>query len=253
MSLIVPAFNEERRLGGMLDAYLPFLEKRYGDRVEVLVVVNGSTDGTESVARSYGEGHPILRVLVEPRSVGKGAALMMGFAEARGDRVGFVDADGATPPEALEDLVLNMGDAGVILASRWHPASRIQPQPLSRRVASRGFNALVRLLFRLPISDTQCGAKVLSREAVQAILPKLGVTRWAFDVDLLFQARRAGFRIVEAPTVWNDQAGSRLRVGRASLEMLLAMVRLRLLYSRMRFVVGLYDRNFGKWVHRNRG
>lgn len=250
VTILMPAYNEEARIESTLERYLSFFQDRMGDAAEVLVVVNGSTDRTADIVASYLPRFPSLRIRVEPRSVGKGGALMLGFAEARGARIAYVDADGATPPEALCELLDRMGDAGVILASRWHPESRITPQPLLRRIASRIFNAWVRVLFRLNLSDTQCGAKVLRREVVEAILPKLGITRWAFDVDLLFQARRAGFRIVEAPTVWNDVAGSRLHVPRASLEMTLALLRLRMTYSRLVWVVRVYDRTLGGWIHR---
>lgn len=245
LSLVVPAFNEERRLGPMLAAYLPHLERRYGNRVEVLVVVNGSTDRTADVARSFQSRHPFLVVREEPRPIGKGGAVMRGFSEAKGERIAYVDADGATPPEALVRLVEPLDGADLVLASRWRPDSRITPQPWSRRVASRVFNAMVRILFRLSISDTQCGAKAMRREVVETILPRLGITAWAFDVDLLFQARRAGFRIVEAPTVWNDVAGSRLKLPRASVEMFFALLRLRLTYSRLRGLIALYDRISG--------
>lgn len=250
LSIIIPAFNEEHRLGRMLDAYLPYFAERYGAEAELIVVVNGSTDATEAVARERQTRWPALRVIVEPRAVGKGGAILEGMAVARGECVGFVDADGATPPEAFDDLVHRLGDAGIAIANRWDPASRITPQPWSRRVASRVFNALVRWLFRLPIRDTQCGAKVLRREALAAVLPRLGLTRWAFDVDLLFHVRRAGFEIRQVPTVWNDELGSHLRIVAASAEMFVAIVRLRLLYSPFRWVVALYDRTLGPWIHR---
>lgn len=255
LSLIVPAYNEEKRIGAMLEAYLPYFASRYPDRVEVWVVVNGTTDRTAAVVSSFEPRYPFLRMHIEPLPVGKGGAILEGFVRATGAIIGFVDADGATPPEAYDELVRNLGGAGVLLASRWLPGSRITPQPLARRVASRIFNRLVRLLFDLPITDTQCGAKVLRRDAVRAILPHLGTTRWAFDVDLLFQARRAGFEIREIPTVWNDKAGSRLKVGRASVEMSLALVRLRLLYSPFRFLVPVGHRILG-WFdcsHRSQG
>jgi len=250
LSIVIPAFNEEHRLGRMLDAYLPWFEQRYGADVEFLVVVNGSTDATETVARAREGRWPSLRVLVEPRAIGKGGAILKGMTAARGELVGFVDADGATPPEAFEDLVRRIDDAGIIIANRWDPASRIAPQPWRRRVASRAFNALVRTLFRLPIRDTQCGAKVMRREAMQIVQPHLGLTRWAFDVDLLFHLRRAGYAIRQAPTVWHDEQGSRLRVVRASLEMFVAIVRLRLLYSPFRWVVTAYDWTLGPLLHR---
>ena len=248
LSLIIPAYNEEARLGRMLDQYLPFLNERYAGRYEILVVVNGSRDRTEEVVREYARRHTPVRVIVEPRPIGKGGAVMLGFAHAQGRLLGFVDADGATPPEAFQELVEHIGSAGAIIASRWMPGSQISvQQPFKRRLISRLFNTLVRVMFGLRISDTQCGAKVLTRKAVQAILPHIGITQWAFDVDLLFQLRRAGFDIVEIPTTWRDVSGSRLHVGRASVEMFVAMVRLRLLYSPFRGVVSLYDRTLERY------
>lgn len=251
LSIVIPAYNEERRLPPTLRAYLDYFEPRYGAEFELIVVVNGSRDATERVAREQMPAHPSIRVLVEPRAIGKGGAIMMGFNIARGDLVGFVDADGATPPEAFDDLARNIGDAGAIIASRWFKESRVYPpQPLKRRVASRIFNFFVRWFFKVQIRDTQCGAKVLTREAVQAVLPDIGITRWAFDVDLLFKLRRARFRIVEHPTTWHDVGGSQLRIGRASLEMFVAIARLRLLYSPFKWVVDLYDHTIGRWLHR---
>ncbi len=233
----------------MLDAYLPYFTGRYGGDVEFVVVVNASTDDTEGLARDYASRWPCVRVVVEPGRVGKGGALMIGFRQARGDRIGFVDADGSTPPEAFNDLVHGIGDAGAIIANRWHAQSCITPQPWSRRLASRVFNGVVRLLFKIRIADTQCGAKLITRRAMNDVLAHLGITQWAFDVDLLFQLRRHGYRIVEIPTTWHDAAGSHLRVGRASVEMLVAVVRLRLIYSPFRWVVSLYDHTLGRLIH----
>ncbi|NLB60355.1 MAG: glycosyltransferase family 2 protein [Lentisphaerae bacterium] len=257
LTIIVPAHNEEARLPRMLDVYLPYFIGLYQDRVELLIVVNGSTDRTAALAADYAARHRQVQALVEPRPIGKGGAIMLGLARARGALIGYVDADGATPPEAFQQLVENIGAAGAIFASRWCEGAQVSPrQPWSRRVASRIFNWLVNIMFahhfQLRISDTQCGAKLLSRAAAQSVLPHLGITRWAFDVDLLFQLQRAGFPIIEIPTVWRDVSGSRLRVVRASLEMLLAMIRLRLIYSPLQGVVKLYDFMLAPWIHPTR-
>jgi glycosyltransferase involved in cell wall biosynthesis len=245
LSIVIPAYNEARRIGAMLDPYTSYFGTKYGDQVELIVAVNGSRDATESIARDYEERYPQVRVVVDQRPIGKGGAIMMGAEAARGDLIGFVDADGATPPEAFDALVEHLGDAGAIFASRWLPGAQVEPrQPLKRRIASRIFNQLVKLLFKVQITDTQCGAKLMRAEAMRAILPKLGCTRWAFDVDLLFQLRRAGYRIVEWPTVWRDVAGSKINIPKASLEMFVAIVRLRMLYSPLAWVVRLYNRFF---------
>ena len=250
LSLIIPAHNEEARIGRTLDAYLPFFTQRYGESVEVIVVVNGSTDGTAGIVERYVERFPQLRCIVEPAAIGKGGALMLGFREARGDLVGFVDADASTPPEAFQDLVDRIGDADVAVASRWCRGATVSPpQPLARRIASRIFNLLTRLFFGLRLTDTQCGAKLMKRDALAAVLDHLGITRWAFDVDLLFQMRRAGRSIIEIPTTWHDVAGSKIDILPVSAEMAAAIVRLRLVYSPFRWVVGLYDSLIGPVIH----
>lgn len=250
LSIVIPAYNEEQRLRPMLDAYGAYFLPRYQREVELIVVVNGSRDRTADIAREYGRAHPQISIVEEPEAIGKGGAIMLGFKHARGKLVGFVDADGSTPPEAFDDLVTHIGDAGAIIASRWFKESVVEPrQPLKRRVVSRIFNLMVRTLFGLKIWDTQCGAKVVRGEIVKEILPELGLTRWAFDVDLLFQVRRRGHRITERPTVWRDVGGSQLRIARASMEMFVAIVRLRLLYSPLKWVVTLYDRTLGRYTH----
>lgn len=249
LSIVVPAYNESKRIGRMLDAYLAYFIPRYDERVEIIVVVNGSRDNTADIARGYSARHPQVSVIEEKEAIGKGGAVIVGFKHASGDLIGFADADGSTPPEAFDDLAANIGEAGAIIASRWFAESVVEPrQPLKRQVVSRIFNFLVRTLFGMRIHDTQCGAKVLRRTAVEKILPHLGITRWAFDVDLLFQVHRAGYAITEWPTVWHDEGGSQLRIFRASFEMLVAIVRLRLVYSPFQVIVKLYDRTIGRFL-----
>lgn len=250
LSIVIPAYNEEARLGRSLQVYHDYFAPAYGAEAEIIVVVNGSADATERVARDFAVTHPMVTVLVEPRKVGKGGAIMIGFRAAQGEIVGFSDADAATPPDAFDDLVRNLGDAGGAIATRWHPDAQVWPrQTWQRRLASRLFNGVVELLFGLGLRDTQCGAKVLSRAAMRKVLPHIGITRWAFDVDLLFQLRRAGFRVIERPTKWHDVGGSQLRLGRASAEMLVALIRLRLIYSPLRWIVDAYDRTLGRKIH----
>lgn len=250
LSIVVPAYNEEERLVPMLDAYTGYFLPRYGGDCELIVVVNGSTDRTDEIAMDYSARCDQVRVIVEPRPVGKGAAVQLGFAQAGGELVGFTDADGATPPEAFQDLVDQIGDAGAIIASRWRPDSIVEPpQPLSRRVASRVFNAEVQFLFKLNITDTQCGAKLLRRDALDRIMPRMGLTRWAFDVDLLFQLRRAGFSISEIPTTWHDVKGSKINIPKASLDMTLAIWRLRLIHSPFSWIVTCYDKSIGRFLN----
>ena len=248
LSIIVPAYNEASRIGRMLDAYLPYFSSRYAaGEAELIVVVNGSSDRTADIVREYASNFPMLRCLVEPAKIGKGGALIMGFRAARGDLIGFVDADGSTPPTAFQELVDGIGTAGAIIASRWTTGAHVSPQqPLKRRVASRLFNWLVRLFFGLRITDTQCGAKLMQREVLLPLLPSFGITQWAFDVDLLWQIKRAGGRIIEIPTTWHDVEGSKIMIRRAAFQMVVALVRLRLLNSPFGVLGPLYARTLGR-------
>ena len=243
LSIIIPAHNEEHRLPPVLEVYAEFFTKKYKDQVELIVVPNFCDDRTAQVAWDLCERYPVIKVLDDPGQVGKGGAVMLGAQDSKGKLVGFVDADGATTPEAFDDLVENIGSAGCIIASRWMKDSIVErKQPVSRRVASRLFNTLVNVMFGFRVSDTQCGAKLFTQEAMTAILPDLGITRWAFDVDMLFHVRRAGFKIIEIPTVWRDAAGSKVRVIKASTEMIAALTRLRLVYSPFKWTVDVYNR-----------
>lgn len=247
ISVVIPAYNEESRIGAMLDAYLPAFRERFGADFEFIVSVNGTTDRTADIVRARQAAYPQLRCIDDPRPIGKGGAIIAGGLQARGELVGFVDADGATPPSAFLDLVDHIGDAGLILASRRLPGAVLDPpHTLSRRIASWVFNALVRWFFSLKITDTQCGAKLMTAEAWHAVVPNIGLTRWAFDVDLIFKTRRAHYPIREIPTVWHDIGGSKLRLPLVSFQMFLAICRLRILYSPFSFIVRLYDRLLGR-------
>ena len=246
LSIVIPAHNEEYRLPPMLEAYAAYFQEKYGNEAELIVVPNFCEDRTAEVARAFMERFPKLKVLDDPGHVGKGGAVVLGAQAAEGDLIGFVDADGATSPEAFDDLVEKISIDGCIIASRWLKESTMSPQqPLSRRVASRCFNLMVRILFGLKLSDTQCGAKLFRREVLQQVMRNIGVTNWAFDVDMLFQTKRLGASIREIPTVWNDVAGSKIKVCRSSMQMFVAMVRLRMFYSPLRFMIPFISRVLG--------
>ena len=243
LSIVIPAHNEEHRLPPMLEAYAKYFDEKYGDEAELIVVPNFCSDRTAEVARGISMRYPQVKVINEPKRVGKGGAVLLGAQSAEGDLIGFVDADGATSSEAFDDLVQKISLDGCIIASRWMKGSDVSPkQPLSRRAASRCFNLLVRVLFGLKLSDTQCGAKLFRREVIQPVLRNLGVTNWAFDVDMLFQTKRLGASIREVPTVWHDVSGSKVEIGRSSVNMFVAMVRLRMFYSPLRFLIPILGR-----------
>jgi len=193
-------------------------------------------------------------VINAPRKVGKGGAVILGVKEAAGEWIGFVDADGATSAEEFFRLFGVAQQSDGVIASRWMKGAEVTvPQKTMRLLSSRVFNLLTRALLGLKYKDTQCGAKIFRAEAWRAILPNIGITRFAFDADVLFQLKRHGFYIREEPTVWRDIEGSKVRYLNSSFDMFCAIVRMRLLYSPFRFVVKLYDRLLSRIVEYLRG
>jgi glycosyltransferase involved in cell wall biosynthesis len=233
--LLIPAYNEERRIEPVLRDYARFFQANYSGNFQLVVVLNGCTDNTIGVVRRVAAEFPaILRALEFKAPINKGGALIEGLKLAAfGDLIGYVDADGATAPAAFLDLVRHIGDADCVVGSRWLPDSVIhQAQTGNRRFVSRGFHAIVQLFFQLNIHDTQCGAKVMKREVVEKIHSHLFIADLAFDINLLVAIKRAGYRIREVPTEWTDKVGSKVTASlfRSSLTMFLSVVRIRLIY-----------------------
>jgi glycosyltransferase involved in cell wall biosynthesis len=230
--LLIPAYNEERRIEPVLREYAQFFKKNYSGKFQLVVVLNGCRDDTIGVVRRIAAEFPAIRELEFKEPIGKGGALIEGLKLAAfGDLIGYVDADGATAPHAFLELVRHIGDADCVVGSRWLPDSVIhQSQTGDRRFASRVFHFIVQLFFHLNIHDTQCGAKVMKREVVEKIHPFLQIADMAFDINLLVAIKRAGYRIREVPTEWTDKAGSKVALFRSSLTMFLSVVRIRLIY-----------------------
>lgn len=233
--LLIPAYNEEARLAPVLHAYVAHLRAHHPGEFQIVVVLNGCRDNTLGVVQTAAADAPELGWLDYPGRIGKGGALIEGLKLApRADYVGYVDADGATPPRAFLDLVRRMEaeDADCAIGSRWLPGAVLhQAQSFKRRLTSRAFHLCVELLFGMGFRDTQCGAKVLRREAAQAVHGDLRTADLAFDINLLYVLKRSAFRVIEVPTEWTDQLGSKIQLGRSSLTMLLSIIRLRLVYS----------------------
>ncbi|MGH7757164.1 MAG: glycosyltransferase, partial [Vulcanimicrobiaceae bacterium] len=238
-SLIIPAHNEAGRIAHALPRYLD----AFADG-EVIVVCNGCTDDTAAVTREAAGERDNLRIIEIDHAIGKGGAVRAGFLAARAPVVGYVDADGATPSYEARRLFESVqGNIDGVIGSRWSPGAQVTvAQPFLRRLASRAFNALVRLLFGLPFHDTQCGAKAFRASAIAEVSQVLETANFAFDIDLLYAMRRHLHRVIEVPIEWRDVDGSRLDLRRASGKMFVAIVRLRLRYSIFRYLIPLLDR-----------
>jgi glycosyltransferase involved in cell wall biosynthesis len=231
--LLIPAYNEERRIEPMLWGYARYFQEHYQGRFQLVVVLNGCTDDTIGVVRRVSAEYPSVSALEFPEAIGKGGALIEGLKLAPlADIIGYVDADGATPPHAFHDLVRRIDDADCVIGSRWLPGATLHvEQSGRRRFASRVFHLIVQVLFRMNIRDTQCGAKVMRRDAVEKIHSSLRIADMAFDINLLYSLHRAGYRILEVPTEWTDMIGTKVTLFGTSLVMFLSVVRIWLVHS----------------------
>lgn len=231
--ILIPAYNEERRIEPMLRDYAEFFQKNYAGEFHIVVVLNGCTDNTLGVVQKVAADFPAVSSLEFKEPIGKGGALIEGLRlSVHSELIGYVDADGATPPRAFLDLVKKVNGADCVIGSRWLPGAIIhQSQQSHRQFASRVFHRIVEFLFHMKIRDTQCGAKVMKTMAIEKIHNQLAIADMAFDINLLYSLKRAGFDILEVPTEWTDKAGSKVALGRSSLTMFLSVVRIWLIYS----------------------
>jgi dolichyl-phosphate beta-glucosyltransferase len=228
LTLVLPAYNEEARLGPALDELFGYLHRR-GDHaregrpgadalpadIDVLVVDDGSTDGTADLVRGRPElASGELALLMVPHG-GKGAAVRAGMLAARGDLVVFADADMATPPDELVPLVTALRDADAAYGSRIQPdgSDMRKSQPGWRRALGKTFHLLASAWVVGPIQDTQCGFKGFGREVARDIFGRQLVTSIAFDVEVIYLVRRRGYRHAVVPIRWADRRGSRMHPG----------------------------------------
>ena len=235
LSVVIPAYNEERRIGASLREVLAYLE-RQAYRSEVIVVDDGSTDGTAGVVEAFARDHPQARVLRAPHR-GKGHAVKTGMLAARGEYRFLCDADLSMPvAEIGKFLPPALAGYNIAIGSREGAGARRIGEPVARHLVGRAFNGFVRALAVPGIRDTQCGFKCFRAEAAQALFPLQRLDGFAFDVELLFLARRRGMRVVEVPIEWRYQAESKVAPLRHALGMARDVLRVR--WSAWR---GLYD------------
>ncbi|MBM3526326.1 MAG: glycosyltransferase family 2 protein, partial [Alphaproteobacteria bacterium] len=217
LSIVIPAYNEAERIGPTLERILAFLEEE-GIRAEALVVDDGSTDGTAEVVRAFAPRFATigrLGLLDHERNRGKGYSVRQGMLAAGGEHVLFTDSDLSTPIEEYPRLAapLRRGDAEIAIGSRALDRSRVQVrQTWIRETSGRTFNLVVRKLTGLPFQDTQCGFKLFTRRAAQAVFALQTLEGFGFDVEVLYIATKLGFRAVEIPVVWRNVEGSRVRM-----------------------------------------
>ena len=235
--LLIPAYNEEGRIEPVLRDFGAYFQKNYHGKFQLVVVLNGCRDNTLGVVRRVAADYPFISALDFPDPIGKGGALIEGLRLApTADLIGYVDADGASPPHAFHDLVKLTSQADCVIGSRWLPGAVLhQAQTRLRQFTSRCFHVIVESLFWMHIKDTQCPCKVMRRYAAERIHSSLRIADLAFDVNLLYSLKHAGFSVLEVPTEWTDKMGSKVTSSlfRSSLTMFLSVFRIRLIYSRV--------------------
>lgn len=228
LSVVVPAYNEVLRLPRALEVMRRHLDAA-GEPYEVIVVDDGSRDGTARAAEEAGHGWSQLTVLRLGANRGKGAAVREGMLRASGTLRAFSDADLSTPLDELARLRAYLGgDCQVAIASRDLPGSEIEVhQPRPRELAGKTYNRLLQLLVLPGIHDSQCGLKVFGAEAAVACFTPLRTERFGFDAEVLLRARRLGWTVAEVPVRWRHAEASRVSAHRDAPRMLLDLLRLR--------------------------
>jgi dolichyl-phosphate beta-glucosyltransferase len=235
LSVVIPAYNEARRLPETLQVIQRFAADRF-EAVEILVVDDGSTDGTVAAAEAFASTarSPVsVRVLSNGRNLGKGASVRNGMLAATEPWILMTDADLSTPIEDLPALyaALSEGGADVALGSRALADSRLEVrQPIYREFMGRTFNRMVQVLLLGGIRDTQCGFKLFKRAAAHAIFSRAKVDRFAFDVEAVFLARKLGLGVAEIPVTWRNSPHSTVSPLRDSAQMFLDVVRIKRLH-----------------------
>jgi glycosyltransferase involved in cell wall biosynthesis len=229
LSIVVPAFNEERRLPKTLQSIRAYLRSR-SIRAEVLVVDDGSTDATAKVVELSRAEFPELRLLSNDRNRGKGFSVRHGMLEARGEIAMFTDADLSAPMEEADKLLaaLRDGTYDVAIGSRAVDRSLIEVrQSAFRERAGIFFNQIVRRITGLPFQDTQCGFKAFHREKARVIFEQQRTEGFGFDPEILFLAQRRGLRVAEVPVRWAHDPATKVRMFTDSLRMFLDLVAIR--------------------------
>jgi dolichyl-phosphate beta-glucosyltransferase len=227
-SIVIPAYNEGTRLGATLEKVLAYVRAQ-GWNAEVIVVDDGSRDNTAELVREFAAKDPVLRLVENPGNRGKGYAVRNGMLNSRGEIVVFSDADLSSPIEEMPKLLAALAaGADIAIGSRWLRAEmQTQRQSAFRQMAGRIFNALNRILLGLQFKDTQCGFKAFTRRASQAILPLQHIERWGFDPEILFLARKFGFRVEEVAVLWGHSGDTRIHPLLDGARMFQEMVRIR--------------------------
>lgn len=229
LSVVIPCYNEEQRLPRTIEQVERFFDGRKMPH-ELILVDDGSVDGTRQVMDAAAVRHDSVRIELLPQNRGKGRALAVGVEAARGEEILLTDADLSTPIEELDKLqaALDKG-AGIAIGSRALRGSRVEiSQPIYRVLMGKAFNLIVQIVLLPGIWDTQCGFKLFRADVAHRVFAGLVTDGFGFDPEVLYRARKQGVKIAEVPVVWRNSAPTKVSPVRSSLDMLRHVIRLRL-------------------------
>ena len=228
LSIVVPCYNEEQRLPRTIEQVERYLDDKNLD-YELILVDDGSTDGTRLIMDAAAERNQFVRLEALPQNRGKGRALAEGVASARGSEILVTDADLSTPIEELEKLQAQLDQgAGVAIGSRALRASRVEvSQPVYRVLMGKVFNLLVQAVLLPGIWDTQCGFKLFRADVAHDAFGRLTTDGFGYDPEVLYRAKQLGVKIAEVPVVWRNSAPTKVSPIKSSIDMFKHVVRVR--------------------------
>lgn len=218
LSIIVPVFNEERRVSRCLDSLLQFCQGQ--DYAEIIVAEDGSTDGTLGIVQEYASRSSKIKVAHSSDRLGKGGGVWNGAKMAGGELIMFMDVDLSTSPDQIPKLIdaIEKG-ADLAVGSRGLPGSELTKiRPLARSFLSSGLNWLFQILFDIDIRDTQCGFKMMRRNVAEDLASRVRTKGFAFDIELIVKAYDSGYKICEVPVVWTPVEGSKIDLSKHVVE-----------------------------------
>lgn len=238
LSVVIPAYNEEARIGPTLEQMAAYLDGQ-PYTWDMLVVSDGSSDNTEAIVTSFAEKRPNVQLIAYKPNRGKGNAVRVGMLAATGDRVLFMDADLATPPEETAKVLAHLEKgADVVIGSRPLKESQLDVhQPFHREAFGRMSNLIVQLVGVRGIKDTQCGFKLFTHQAAQEIFKRCKMRGFSFDMEVLMIARDLGLKIDEIPIRWSDQVGSKVVLWRDAPKVLIDLFQMRLMGRKRRLTL----------------
>ncbi len=227
LSLVIPAYNEERRIENFIKNVIDF-KKRNSFLKEILVVNDGSTDKTEDILKKYQND---IRILKHQKNRGKGAAIRTGILSANEENIIFMDADNSTNPVQIPKLIEALKNYQIVTGSRKDRKSRIvKKQPVIRIFLGKIFNLTANILFPdLKIIDTLCGFKGMRNKEGKLLFKEMISERWVFDVEMLIRARQMGYKIGIVPITWKHEGNSKMKLGMNNVRMFLDLLKLRIL------------------------